>query len=961
MALSRSTQHRPFAEAVLSMHCGPERKIPCRCRLLGVSLALFGVIACTSLPLGAAEPPGAANAPSDGATLSIETIAVGGTPFGIARVRYPIEPFLADESLPPVEVTGAAHTVLYPVSQYETVTTRSGPPLVEIPPGRRFGQGRLLGRITNIVRAATSEEVRRNVAIETLFLFRGDQPLQVKVGAAGHMVTLIPRVTGTASLHTDLRQRWWQAYTQRARTVLGNPDYPPQAEHYLISMLARRMGLTIPESLRAAPESDDPSMESTLRWLAGTEEMRTRFFQRVAQEQQERPSPLEFPLPQAPQWQAVQLPADAPQAEIVEEIARQVPVDSLYLRFGSFSNYMWFSELTKQYGGDLAQMLTLRGLDYGTSARNERLLQMYTSGLAKLLGPALIDDMAIIGSDLFLTDGPSIGVLIKARNAFLVSAGIQRERQQAAKTIPGASLEERTIASRPISLLSTPDHQVRSFFVEQGNYLLVTSSETLVRKFLETAQGGPSLADSPGFRYARAALPLTNDYSLFAYFSDKFFQNLVGPQYQIELRRRLDTVSSLTLLQIAQLAARGEGLEIQEIGDLVDAGFLPRGFGQRSDGGQIVGDDHPFACSIRGRRGSMFPIADAPVDRVTAEENLWYQARAAFYSEKWQQMDPIVIAINRKPAADGINEKLEIHAEIAPLVPEKYGWIAKQLGPPTTTHVQMPRDDIAWGQAYVASDPLDRLLPPHILFVGLKDSLLPKPAELDGLLETFFALRSLSGYLGAWPQPGLLDRLPWGIGQGQPVGPGMSRLLVGLYRYQGDGYSILSFIPEIITASLPQLKIAEDPFPAQVRLRVQDLRGSQLQTWVNEQLYERSYRASLANLELLGALTTQLGVAPSAAVAEAAQVLDAQLQCPLGGTYVFESPNEATRIPSWTSTAIDPSGRQSAIPDDYLATLLQWFRGFQGRLTQYDNRLVADVELEMEPAVPAKKEPRIDR
>jgi len=37
-----------------------------------------------------------------------------------------------------------------------------------------------------------------------------------------------------------------------------------------------------------------------------------------------------------------------------------VPEECFYVRFGRFSNYLWLNHLLDDYGGDLAQMITLR-------------------------------------------------------------------------------------------------------------------------------------------------------------------------------------------------------------------------------------------------------------------------------------------------------------------------------------------------------------------------------------------------------------------------------------------------------------------------------------------------------------------------------------------------------------------------------------------------------------------------
>ena len=211
------------------------------------------------------------------------------------------------------------------------------------------------------------------------------------------------------------------------------------------------------------------------------------------------------------------------------------------------------------------------------------------------------------------------------------------------------------------------------------------------------------------------------------------------------------------------------------------------------------------------------------VDAVTTEEAEWYAGIASAYTDTFPQMDPIMLGFQRRtdPALPGI-EQLHVHAEIAPLIPAKYGKWAQQLGPPTRVAIKFAPDDIVTLQAHVASEQLG---PPTHLFAGIKDTIPPNPDDFDGIIKSYWALKQLPAYLGAWPQPGALDRLPLGLGRGRPVGPGMNRLLGGLYRYTGDGFSIVSFQPRVLEASLPFVSATDVDDLAQIRANRRQPRG----------------------------------------------------------------------------------------------------------------------------------------
>lgn len=906
-------------------------------------------------------------------TGQIEVTAVAGKPFGVATIRYPIaaRPISDDTEIAPVpKITSAQRGIYYPAFSDisakidSRAAARNENPL-------RLGRGRLLGRIADLVREATGEAEEVIVGREVWFLFQGEQPFTVTIEdeqtTALAAVTITPRTMSTTTVRSRsnnldavqaaMFKRWWQALTSDVAVRINAGDYPPLVENYLVGMLSRRLGLKVPEDLIAKPDEVKSSILSVLQQVAGAEEMRTRTLVRVSQGDTERFSKADLPLPQEPSWEDSQV-AEIDEEIKLEGIASRVPLDSLYIRFGSFKNYLWFRDLGNQYGGDISRMVTLRGFDYQATKRIETQLNVQATELSLMLGSSVVEDMAIVGHDLFMTEGASIGVLMEAKNAFLLGTSLRNDRATMAKQVPDASLQDVTIGGKAVSLLSTPDNRIRSYMVFDGSYALVSNSKVLVEEFLETGNGGVSLADSDAFRYARTLMRAENDYKIFAYFSDEFFQNLVGPKYQIELRRRLYATADIELIQLARLAAQSEGRELTELDELIAEGYLPEGMGQRPDGSGPILASNEVLNSLRGKRGYFLPIADVSIDAVTEEESAWYQRQADFYADNWREMDPLVAGVRTIESPNEGFERLEVHAEIVPLVPKKYGWIAEQLGPPITETIRFGPDDIAALQAYVVSDKLGGTIPPHHLFVAFKDAMLPDPAQLDGIFDQYRALRSLAGYVGAWPEPGLLDRLPLGLGRGRPVGPGMSKLLVGLYRYQGNGFSLLSFMPEIITATLPNLSVEEAVEPAQVRFHVDSLEGTQVEAWVNEQLYERNLKTSLAGAKLLNSLTTQLNVPPVMAKDLAEQLFDARLQCPLGGEYVLVSKDADNRQvtasqqattsqtgAAWVSTAWGANVGQPG--PNYQVPLLRWFRGASGRLTQYESRLVADLILDM--------------
>ena len=865
------------------------------------------------------------------------TAAVG-EPFGAATIEIPLDDAMFGRIFPALRVSGADGRVLYPVSN-DLVT--SGRPSDQ--PVPQAGGGRLLNRVGSLIRelASGDEQLSQTVARRVSFLFKGSEPLTVTVtdelGVIGNY-SIIPRQD--QAVHASVLKTWWTGYTNEAQALVAASEQPAVVQLYLIAMLARRTGLPLPNWYNDSRQEEDQLL-STLKLIGGAAGVGESMFAEAAV-QARPPQSASEPLPAPPRWIPEIVPPDV-KASIVEPLATKVPPDCFYIRYGSFQNYLWFQDLTNEHGGDITRMITLRGLVNDSAERLETQLNMKMTQLSRMLGGTVIEDQALIGRDLFLTDGASMGVLIKSRNAFLLTTSIKNDRTKLAREDTTVTLENFEIDDRQVSLLSTGDNRIRSFFTQDGNYIFISNSRKLTEQFLTVAQSGNSLAATPEFMLARKLMPLERDDTIFAYFSPAMLRGLVSPKYLIELRRRMFAKADISLVQLARMTGAMETkLPTSDFGidQLVATGMLPRNFGVRPDDSGVFELNKTAIDTKRGARGSFLPIADVEIKSVTPEEFDWYSQIAMEYTNRFATMDPIMVGIHRDdPDPGSKRERLAIHAEIAPFDAGKYGKYAQQLGPPTQVAMQFAPDDIISLQAHVASQQLG---PPTHLFAAIKDTVPPRPEQFEGIIKAYLSLRQLPGYLGAWPQPSALDRLPLGLGRGQPVGPGMSRLLGGLYRYTDGAFSILSFQPEVITQSLPFLAATEAPNPAQIRANIGDLNGSQLESWANAQLYARARISSVATAQFLDSITRQFQLTPDEVLLTVNSILGADVQCSLGGQYEWSKQRG-----QWLSTAWNGPVASPTAPVDYTAPAMKWFRGANVSVTQLEDRVIADAIIDL--------------
>lgn len=841
------------------------------------------------------------------ADLDLEATAVPGEPFGVGRVelelpREVLPPVLGVEGLRIVERNGR---VFYPAIELRPVRT-------------------LLRNVLDRPAKAT-----------IYFLFRGSDRLELAIEGAGRVpLALTPRRDSRG--HRELLEEWWEEYARRPGVLEAEPDYPLVVDNYLQSMLAYRLRLP----LRAGDA--EPSLEerlvAELGLPFGSERQRLALVRQRFLRAEAPLEPADRPLPEVPPAEALQLPPIAENVPI-EPIAERVPAECLYVRYGSFGNFLWFQDTLAQWGGDVQNLVALRGLDDDARGRIERRLVLSTSPLSRLLGDAVIADVAFVATDLRIADGTAFGLLFQARNNTLLTANLAQQRAERLQAGDGVAEHKLTIDGRPVSLLASADGSVRSYYAADEGFHFVATSETLVRRFLETGKATRSLGRSDDFRLARSMLPVERQDAVFIYLSDAFLRELSSPRYRVESARRDAALADMEIVELAVLAAAAEGKPAGSIEELIEGGFLPGGFGARADGSRAVFDKGVVHDSLRGHRGALKPAVDVETSSATQEEVEAYGRLSRSLTDRLGRLPPVCLAVQRVQVGNG-RQRIAVDLRLAPLSNRLFERLAEVVGPPEGRRLApVPGDLVAF----------EAVLPQQRLFGGLADLRPPSPS-IAGLILGATSLREMAiGYMGWVGQPGplaLADRLT----NAPPDPAGFSRGRLGLWRRQYGEFVLYSFQPEVLQKVPPLLKYADTEREAQFWGRIEDVSQSRAAPMINRLGYARSYQTAAGNLRLLNQLETQLHV-PGAHAREAAElILDARLVCPLGGEYEYRSTPED--VGYWISTAMEklppPGPFGAGAPGGFVAPPLNWFRGMEIESAVLRDRAAARLELEME-------------
>jgi hypothetical protein len=900
----------------------------------GVAVALFSASAIAQRPR-LLQPRGAQ-------PQQEEIVAAAGNPFGVGKLTVALPRGVGAPSVPEDEFT---------------LAEKNGRALYSA-----FGQAPIRGLLR--------EFLDRPQTVTVYFLFKGDSPLELSLYAP----TAIERQVAPQndpSLHARLLGEWWRAYSTRSRPLadLGSQilpipirsnrsdEYPHLVDTYLAAMLSRRLSLPAPEepnrTLLGGRQSD---MGQAAGLLAGTEATRAAMDREIMLGSGSNAEAADQPVPQPVQMTALE-EVPPPRELKIEPIASHVPVECLYLRFGSFDNYQWFRRRLDEWGGDLRNLMTARGVNYNMNARLERQLSLHETPLSALLGPTVIADVALIGNDTFFREGAAIGMLFQARNNFGLSSDFNRQRQEALKNEPGCTDQKIEIAGHTVSFLSTPDNRVRSFYAIEGDFHLVTTSRAMVERFFAAGSGKGALAGAADFRYGRTILPEERNDTVFAFLSEQFFRQLASPAYQIEMTRRLRSATEINLVEMARLAAQAEGAPSATLEQLVAGGYLPKTVLERPDGSRLVLEqDGQASDSLRGAEGSFVPVPDMNLRGVTRSEAAAYSRFAESFQSQLGRMDPIVASI-KQLGMEQDRERVGIAVRMLPLAPQHYSLAMRLLGPAERQRLAPVLSDILTVEGFVSGSVLSlfqSIIPggvtqggPYHLFVGVRN-VEPLDARNGPAEPRAGLLSSIPFYVGAWPTPGILGLL--GLGRSDqphdPDGYAQTRLM---WERQMGPITVAAPQRETLAAVTPQLKIVDSERPAQLWLHVGDVTQSKLAQFSNSHGYSRARQITEGNSRFLHSLTTQLGVAPDQALTLGERLLDAKLVSPVGGHFELAKPEGV--FPIWTATAMKDQpggGPTSGAPEGFQSPPLDWFRGLDAELAVEQGKLSLDAELRMQ-------------
>jgi hypothetical protein len=352
-----------------------------------------------------------------------------------------------------------------------------------------------------------------------------------------------------------------------------------------------------------------------------------------------------------------------------EPLARLIPHDNYYVHFKDIRKFLEFGALLDQWGTNILRVYELRSRDYQLRQRYERQLCLKSSALGKALGPALVKSLAITGSDPYLREGSDVTVLFQVTDRGLFLAAVEGFLREARKE-HGQGLRERRekYHGTTIETFVTPRREVSLHRAAVGDFVIYSNSPAGVRRVLDAHAGrGKRLADAQDFRYMRTVFPSGDrGEDGFVFLSDAFIRQLVGPASRIKEKRRLEALTSLSMLTNAALFGAWETgkLPADHAAALAAAGLRPEDVAVPEGKGALWDSGQQLAVSdVYNTIHFATPLIELPIGRVTPAEAEEYGRFREEYSKLWRAyFDPIGLRLSLNA------RRVKVAVHILPLV-----------------------------------------------------------------------------------------------------------------------------------------------------------------------------------------------------------------------------------------------------------------------------------------------------
>lgn len=336
-------------------------------------------------------------------------------------------------------------------------------------------------------------------------------------------------------------------------------------------------------------------------------------------------------------------------------VERAVPEECWYFRFASIERQFAFTDLADRWGTSLLSAFRVNGGDARLKERLLARLCLESGALTRLFGERAIGDVSLVGTDPLLEEGSALAVILRVKERALFAASRAARIEAARRARPDLAEREITIRGRKVAAVTTGDRTIHAFTADiDEEFTVVADSPALLERILAARDGeAKCLAEVPDFRYLRTIFRAREgEEEGFLYLSDAFIRTMVGPAWKIARARRLECTASLATLDHAVTLWRAEGgAGAPTLESLLASGALHASYLHCPDGGRYAFDPATAVpcCSFHGHRGSLAPLLERTVTRISKAEAEAYEGFVREYNTYWTTFfDPVAVRVRMR-------------------------------------------------------------------------------------------------------------------------------------------------------------------------------------------------------------------------------------------------------------------------------------------------------------------------
>ena len=353
-------------------------------------------------------------------------------------------------------------------------------------------------------------------------------------------------------------------------------------------------------------------------------------------------------------WQAV-VKDLTPQKD---PLASVIPADQHVLFFPSFAAMTTLVDEAKANGTPILRLLDPRSEDALTHERYETQLCLSLDTWARLLGPSLIDSLAMTGSDPYLRTGSDVAVLFETSNLASLKAGIQTQYQRVQSLDHQVQSVSGTVLGHAYQGVVKTDRSVCSYLVTWDRTVLVTNSLVQLEKVLMAKTGQSETLNSlDEYTFFRDRYKRDEPETALLIVTDATIRRWCGPQWRIGTSRRVRAAAFMAQLQAKHMETLVSGLSEDQRHLDVDAPLAM---------GRVALTPEGVTSSLYGTLAFGTPISELALTHATQAEATAYKRYRDRYQQRWQQFfDPIAIRFHVESDKEN---RLSMDLTVRPLI-----------------------------------------------------------------------------------------------------------------------------------------------------------------------------------------------------------------------------------------------------------------------------------------------------